>query len=168
MKDLFFNSLLINIIFYETYNELLSDEQKPSEMESNIIYKSFSKYKTIEELLYNISLWTAEYAFINIELAFIKRLIKAYPFSATIPNLYERLQLFILELDNFEQAKNNILVKINDYNTELIEHKDSKSLDASHLHISEYEKMEEEIFMYLQHYKNLKIRIFEYINGLIN
>jgi uncharacterized membrane protein YgaE (UPF0421/DUF939 family) len=137
-------------------------------MESNIVYKSFSKDKTIEELLYNISLWTSEYAFINIELAFIKRLIKAYPYSATIPNLYERLQLFILELDNFEQAKNNILVKINDYEKKLIESDETKALDPDHLYLAAYEKLAEEVFMYLKHYKNLKIRIFEYINGLIN
>lgn len=137
-------------------------------MESNIIYKSFSKDKTIEELLYNISLWTSEYAFINIELAFIKRLIKAYPFSATIPNLYERLQLFILELDNFEQAKNNILVEINNYDKKLLESEETNALDPDHLYLVEYEKLAEEVFMYMKHYKNLKIRIFEYINGLIN
>lgn len=137
-------------------------------MESNIVYKSFSKDKTIEELLYNISLWTSEYAFINIELAFIKRLIKAYPFSATIPNLYERLQLFILELDNFEQAKNNILVEINNYDKKLLASEETKSLDPDHLYLVEYEKLAEEVFMYMKHYKNLKIRIFEYINGLIN
>lgn len=137
-------------------------------MESNIVYKSFSKDKTIEELLYNISLWTSEYAFINIELAFIKRLIKAYPFSATIPNLYERLQLFILELDNFEQAKNNILVEINNYDKKLLASEETKSLDSDHLYLVEYKKLAEEVFMYMKHYKNLKIRIFEYINGLIN
>ena len=137
-------------------------------MESNIIYKSFSKDKTIEELLYNISLWTSEYAFINIELAFIKRLIKAYPFSTTIPNLYERLQLFILELDNFEQAKNNILVEINNYDKKLLESEETKALDPDHLYLVEYEKLAEEVFMYMKHYKNLKIRIFEYINGRIN
>lgn len=137
-------------------------------MESNIVYKSFSKDKTIEELLYNISLWTSEYTFINIELAFIKRLIKAYPFSATIPNLYERLQLFILELDNFDQAKNNILVEINNYDKKLLESEETKALDPDHLYLIEYEKLAEEVFMYMKHYKNLKIRIFEYINGLIN
>lgn len=137
-------------------------------MESNIIYKSFSKDKTIKELLYNISLWTSEYAFINIELAFIKSLIKAYPFSATIPNLYERLQLFILELDNFEQAKNNILVEINNYDKKLLASEETKSLVPGHLCLIEYEKLAEEVFMYMKHYKDLKIRIFEYINGLIN
>lgn len=137
-------------------------------MESNIVYKSFSKDKTIEELLYNISLWTSEYAFVNLELDFIKRLIKAYPFSSTIPNLYERLQLFILELDNFEQAKNNILVEINNYDKKLLESEETKALDVGHLYILEYEKLAEEVFMYMKHYKDLKIRIFEYINGLIN
>ncbi len=137
-------------------------------MESNIVYKSFSKDKTIEELLYNVSLWKSEYAFINIELAFIKRLIKAYPFSVTIPNLYERLQLFILELDNLEQTKNDILVQINDYDKKLTEHKDAITLNSGHLHLIEFENLAEEVFIYIKHYKNLKIRIFEYINGLIS
>ncbi len=137
-------------------------------MESNIVYKSFTKDKTIEELLYNITLWTSEYAFINLELDFIKRLIKAYPFSSTIPNLYERLQLFILELNNFEQAKNNILVKINDYDKKIRESEETNTLDPDYLYLVEYEKLAEEVFMYLKHYKKLKIQIFEYINGLMD
>ncbi|MDT8417389.1 MAG: hypothetical protein RQ864_06220 [Lutibacter sp.] len=137
-------------------------------MESNIVYKSFSKDKTTEELLYNISLWTSEYAFINLELDFIKRLIKTYPFSSTIPNLYERLQLFILELDNFEQAKNNILVKINDYDKKISESEQTNTLDNDHLYLIDYEKLGEEVFMYMKHYKKLKIQIFEYINGLMD
>lgn len=137
-------------------------------MESNLVYKSFSKDKTLEELLYNISLWTSEYAFTNLELDFIKRLIKAYPFSSTIPNLYERLQLFSLELDNFEQAKNNILIKINDYHKKIKESEETSTLEPDHLYLVEYEKLAEEIFMYMKHYKNLKIQIFEYINGLLD
>lgn len=137
-------------------------------MESNIVYKSFSKDKTIEELLYYVSLWKSKYAFINIELAFIKRLIKAYPFSVNIPNLYERLQLFSLELDNLEQTKNDILIQINDYEKKLTEGEETVMLVPGHLFLVEFEKLAEEVFMYRKIYRNLKIRIFEYINGLIN
>jgi tRNA splicing ligase len=137
-------------------------------MESGQVYKSFSRDKTIEELLYNTSLWTSEFDFIHIELAFIKRLIRAYPFSSTIPNLYERLQLFILELDNFEKEKNNIAEKINNYHLTLNENPEINTLESGHFYPLEYEKLAEEVFMYLIHYKKLKIQIFEYINGLIN
>lgn len=136
-------------------------------MEANPVYKSFSRDKTIEELLYNTSLWTSEFDFIHIELAFIKRLIKAYPFSATIPNMYERLQLFILELDNFAKEKNNIAEKIKIYNHK-IENPEIHSLKSGDFYLLEDEKLAEEVFMYLIHYKNLKIQIFEYMNGLIN
>jgi hypothetical protein len=137
-------------------------------MEAGQVYKSFSRDKTIEELLYNTSLWTSEFDFIQIELVFIKRLIKAYPFSSTIPNLYERLQLFILELDNFEKEKNNITTKINDYHLKITEKPEINTLESGHFYLVEYEKLAEEVFMYLIHYKNLKIQIFEYINGLID
>ncbi|MHB1148341.1 MAG: hypothetical protein ACYC01_12210 [Lutibacter sp.] len=137
-------------------------------MEASPVYKSFSRDGTIEELLYNTSLWTAEFDFIITEFTFIKRLIKAYPFTATIPNLYERLQLFTLELDNFEKEKNNITKKINNYRIKIIENPETDVLESGHFYLLEYEKLAEEVFMYLIHYKNLKIQIFEYMNGLIN
>ncbi|HEY9221287.1 MAG TPA: hypothetical protein VIO43_06890 [Lutibacter sp.] len=137
-------------------------------MQANPVYKSFSRDKTMEELLYNISLWTAEFDFIHGELAFIKRLIKAYPFTATIPNLYERLQLFTLELDNFEKEKNKITEKINDYRFKISETTEISVMESGHFYLLEYEKLAEEVFMYLIHYKNLKLQIFEYMNGLIN
>lgn len=136
-------------------------------MESNLIYKSFSRDKTIEELLYNTSLWTAEFAFVKIELAFIKKLIKAYPFTATIPNLYERLQLFALELDNLEKAKNNIAVNIENFDKKLSETTETLALNFDHYALVTYEKLAEEVFMYMIRYKNLKIQIFEYMNGLM-
>ena len=95
-------------------------------------------------------------------------LIKAYPFTATIPNLYERLQLFTLELDNFEKGKNNITEKINNYRIKISGNPETNVLESGHFYLLEYEKLAEEVFMYLIHYKNLKIQIFEYMNGLIN
>lgn len=136
-------------------------------METGSVYKTFSRNRTMEELLYNTSLWKAEFDFIISELTFIKRLIKAYPFTSTIPNLYERLQLFTLELDNFEKEKNILTEKINSYWLQIIKEPENIKLESSHLNLLAYENLAEEIFMYLKHYKNLKIQIFEYINGLI-
>ena len=137
-------------------------------MEASPVYKTFPREKTIDELLYNTTLWTADFNFINSELAFIKRIIKAYPFTSTIPNLYERLQLFILELDNLEKTKDNITNKIIEYNNKLTENQQISLLENGHVFLVDYEKLAEEVFMYMVHYKNLKIRIFEYINGLID
>lgn len=136
-------------------------------MEAGPVYKTFSRNRTIEELLYNTSLWTAELNFIISELTFIKRLIKAYPFTATIPNLYERLQLFTLELDNFEKERIILTEKIDSYRLQVIKEPENTELESGHLNLLAYENLAEEIFMYLKHYKNLKIQIFEYISGLI-
>lgn len=136
-------------------------------MDAGSVYKTFSRDRTIEELLYNTYLWTAELNFIISELAFIKRLIKAYPFTATIPNLYERLQLFTLELDNFEKERNILTEKIDNYRLQVIKEPENTKLESGHLNLLAYENLAEEIFMYLKHYKNLKIQIFEYMSGLI-
>jgi hypothetical protein len=41
----------------------------------------------------------------------------------------------------------------------LSEMKEVMALDGDHFHMVEYEKLAEEVFMYLIHYKNLKIKI---------
>jgi len=81
-------------------------------MKSELKYVSFSNNKSINELLYYISLWITEFEFIKIELSFLKYLIKTYPFKSKIPNLFEHLQLFILELESLEEDRNLILKKI--------------------------------------------------------
>lgn len=137
-------------------------------MEASLVYKTFSRDKTIDELLYNTSWWRFEYHFIDRELAFIKHLIKAYPFKETIPNLYERLQLFILELDNFNKEKNNIIIEIDNYETNLNANKKLKEMGNGSFHLLEYEKLAEKVFNYMKHYRDFKIRVYEYINGLMN
>lgn len=128
-------------------------------MKSELKYVSFSNNKSINELLYYISLWITEFEFIKIELSFLKYLIKTYPFKSKIPNLFEHLQLFILELESLEEDRNLILKKIHHQKKQLSNR--LKSYDLN------YENLEEEVFNYLEDYKKLKTRIYQYINGLI-
>lgn len=128
-------------------------------MKSELKFTTFSHNKSINELLYYISLWIIEFEFIKIELSFLKSLIKTYPFKSKIPNLFEHLQLFILELDDFEENRNLILKNIHHQKKQL-----NNKLKSSDLN---YENLEEEVFNYLENYKKLKTRIYQYISGLI-
>ena len=129
-------------------------------MKSKLPYTAFNHKKSLNELLFYTSLWQSELEFIKIELSFIKKLIKTYPFKSEIPNLFEHLQLFILDIDNFEENRNSILVNIHIQKNNL--KKDLKYSDF------DYDNLAEEIFNYKENYKNLKIKIYQYINGLIN
>ncbi len=128
-------------------------------MNSELKFTTFSHNKSINELLYYISLWTTEFEFIKIELSFLKHLIKTYPFKSRTPNLFEHLQLFVLDLDSLEEDRNLILKNIHHQKKQL-----NNKLKSSNLN---FEDLEEEVFNYLEGYKKLKVRIYQYISGLI-
>ena len=128
-------------------------------MKSELKYVTFSHNKSINELLYYISLWVSEFEFIKIELSFLKHFIKTYPFKSRIPNLFEHIQLFILDLESLEEDRNLILKKLHHQKKQL-----SNKLKSSNLN---FEDLEEEVFNYLEGYKKLKTRIYQYIIGLI-
>lgn len=135
-------------------------------MRPEIEYKSFNRTKSINELLYNSSLWISEFNFIKIELTFFKHFIQSYPFKSKIPNLFEHLQLFIQELDNFEKEKNNIIDKIDLYTKKLSDTTKNNNISYNNFYLVKHEKLAEEVFNYMQQYKNLKTRIFNYVNGI--
>ena len=128
-------------------------------MKSELKYVTFSHNKSVNELLYYISLWTTEFEFIKIELSFLKHLIKTYPFKSRVPNLFENIQLFILDLDSLEEDRNIILQNIRHQKKQL-----SNKIKSSNLN---FEDLEEDVFNYLEGYKKLKTRIYQYISGLI-
>jgi hypothetical protein len=130
---------------------------------SELTYRKFEHTKSINELLYNNLLWKAEFEFNEIELAFIKDLIQSGSFDSRAPNLYERLQLFTQEIELLQKSNKSILKKLLEQNNNL-----NGKLYYETFELNAYEKLAEKIFNFLKTYKNFKMRIFEYVDGIIN
>lgn len=123
-------------------------------MEADLKYATFNHDRSINELIYMTSLWQQEFEYVKVELSFIKHLLKKYPFKSKAQNMFERIQLFILDIDNFEEKRNSLYMDINQYKLQL-------------KNIVNYHNLSKEIFNYLEAFKKLKIRIYQYINSLI-
>lgn len=136
-------------------------------MKSELKYTSFNSEKSINELLFNISFWNTEFEFIKIELSFLKHLIKTYRFQVSIPNLFERLQLFILDLDNLEEDRVSIIQNLSIQKSQLKSKPKKEDLNYGNFNLNVYDDLNEEIFNYLERYKKIKLKIYQYINGLI-
>ena len=137
-------------------------------MKTEFTYEIFDREKSYEELLYTVSNWIAELKFITIELNFLIKLIKSDPFNKVVPNLYERIQLFMLELEQFNLDKNTINDKIIDLKGRISEcQKLEKSKSSDNFHLVLYENAAKIMSIYLQDYKNLKAKIFEFVTHLI-
>jgi len=129
---------------------------------SELTYKKFEHNKSINELEYDTLIWISGFEFIKTELAFLKKLIQSNSFKSRIPNLYERLQLFIQEIDLLQKNNQRILHKLTEQHNNL-----SGKLYYESFQLIAYEKLAEKIFNYTITYQNFKIRIFEYLESIL-
>lgn len=132
-------------------------------MKSMIEFKPFNRDKSIDELRYNVTRWLDEFDFVSFELPFLKRMIKAFPFKNIIPNLFEQIQLFIKEIDNFESKKNDIIEKISLHHKELDGMAECNELSCDHYFLFEHDRLAEDIHNYNSDYRALKIKIYNYL-----
>ena len=132
-------------------------------MKSMIEFKPFNRDKSIDELRYSVTRWLDEFDFVSFELPFLKRMVKAFPFKNIIPNLFEQIQLFIKDLDDFESKKNDIIIKIELHNKQLDGMTECNELSCDHYFLLEHDHLAENIHNYYSDYRALKIKIYNYL-----
>ena len=136
-------------------------------MESQLKYNAIDRKRSINELLHNCELWTADLKFIKIEISFLKMLLVTFPFKSTIPNLFEKLQLFSKDLENLESIRTTIYKSIESHNQELNKKIETTKLIYNTCYLTTHFELTEEVLDYYETYKNLKMKIYEFITGLI-
>lgn len=122
---------------------------------------------SLSKLRYEASKWFFELDFIALEIPFIKQILKSYPFQSDTPNLFERLQLYVKELETLNETRINILDKITTHRNQLNEIKSNSIFNENYLKIN-HEIIEDEFVNFLENYKHLKWQIFEYANAVID
>jgi hypothetical protein len=136
-------------------------------MNPTIPYKANDTYKSYREVFYDASLWISDFDFFKTELLFLKVLLKSNSFKSNIPNLFERLQLLIKEVDQFTE-ENNILNKkakhLSNFVGGIIK-KDVFSFNDDYL--EQYHNLAAEVFLFAQKYKNFKRGLYEFLSEII-
>ena len=136
-------------------------------MESILLYKTFNYNKSYEEVAYNSTNWISDFKFFEAELFFLKSLIRFNSFKSNTPNLFERLQLLLNEIEGYETDCENLNHKIVQYNNEMVEilKKDIFSLEDNYL--ITYYNLAEDVFAFTYKYKNFKARLYEFLIEII-
>lgn len=122
---------------------------------------------SLNKLKQEASKWYFELDFTALEIPFIKQILKSYPFQSDTPNLFERLQLYVKELETLNEIRNYILDKITSHRNQLNEIKPNSIFNENYLKIN-HEIIEEEFNSFNENYKHLKWQIFEYANAVID
>ena len=136
-------------------------------MKTETSYKTFGYGKSINEILYNTNLWADDFIFIKKELIFLKKIIQSYPYSANIPNLFEKIQLFVKDLSNLENEKGKLNHEVSTYKSDLLNEEEHHHLDHDNYYLMQYQNLAKSIFNYKKNYKILKGNIFEYLESVI-
>jgi predicted AAA+ superfamily ATPase len=135
-------------------------------MKTELVFRKFNRDSSQDELLYDILNWTNEFDFIDVELSFTEHLIKTYPFKNKILNLFERIQLFVKEIDALKEEKNVLLNLIQKHEKQLNGMIECNDLSCDDFYVVAHEKIALEIFNYTQKYRAFKVEINEYIRGI--
>ncbi len=112
-----------------------------------------------------VSQWQLELDFIALEIPFLIQILKSYPFHSQRQNLFERLQLFIQQLEALEEERILILEKISMHKMNLTMKKIG-SINSSFSTIN-HTVIDEDFTNFTLEYQQLKWEIFEYSNTIL-
>lgn len=136
-------------------------------MNPTISYKTFDTNKSYGAVIYDATIWIADLDFFKIEMLFLKTIIKSNLFKSQIPNLFERLQLLIKEVDQFIEDNDVLNKQIQLYNKSVERLLKSDVFSLEDDYIDKYHNLAEEVFLFTQKYKNFKMSLYEFITELI-
>ena len=132
-------------------------------MDPIVSYKAFQINKSYSDAVYDSSTWISGFNFTKNELFFLKTVIKSNAFKATIPNLFERLQLLLKDIDRLNEDVNLIKQKIEKYKYNVTETINRDVFSFSEEYFEGYQSLKKEIFEFDQNYKNFKMRLYEFL-----
>lgn len=136
-------------------------------MDSIISYKAFEIDKSYSDVIHDSSIWISDFNFIENELNFLKVIIKSNSFKSTIPNLFERLQLLLKDIDRLNDNGKTIINKIEIFMLKVTETLKSDVFSFGEEYLETYKSLAIEIFEFNQNYKNFKRHLYEFLIEII-
>ena len=136
-------------------------------MDSTVSYKAFEINKSYRDIINDSIIWISDFNFINKELLFLKAIVKSNSFKSSIPNLFERLQLLIKDIDLLVENNNVIKEKVEKYKLKVTNILNSNVFSFGEDLLENYEDIEKEIFEFNKKYKNFKAYLYEFLIEII-
>jgi hypothetical protein len=136
-------------------------------MDAIISYKAFDIEKSYNNVIHDSLIWISEFNFVNNELFFLKTIIKSTSFKSTIPNLFERLQFLLKDIDRLNENSEIIKVKVEKYKYKVTKTLNSDVFSFSEDYFEAYQNIIKEIFDFEQKYKNFKTHLYEFLIEII-
>lgn len=132
-------------------------------MDSILSYKAFEINKSYTDVIFDTSNWISAFNFTKEELYFLRAIIKSNLFKSTTPNLFERLQLLLKDIDVFKLNTDFIISKVEQFKQEATETLKSDVFSLEKTEIETYESLTKEILEFNHNYQNFKAHLYEFL-----
>lgn len=121
----------------------------------------------MEELHRHTQYLKSSLQFMGDEILFLERLLNAYVFEPTTPNLFERLQDYRQRLEKMKSARNEVYKRITKHEKELGGILDCRDSSCDLTYYQEHEKTKASTVSCSEDFQNLKAEIFNYAGGIL-
>lgn len=105
--------------------------------------------------------------FMGDEILFLDRLLNAYVFEPTTPNLFERLQDYRQRLEKMKSARKEVHKRITKHEKELVGILDCRDSLCDLTYYQEHEKIKVVTVSCNEDFQNLKAEILNYAGGIL-
>lgn len=125
--------------------------------------RSFSaNEKEIDRLLKENSRWKERLSYFNEEINFLNQYLGADIFQKNVLNLYERLQLFYDELQNFKQENLELIREVHNHRYDIEGILECEDIGCEVFYHNEHLKLEQRILDFAQNFRKFKLEIFSF------
>ena len=125
--------------------------------------RSFSaNEKEIDRLLKEYSRWKERLAYFSEEINFLNQYLGADIFQKNILNLYERLQIFYDELQNFKRENLELVRELHNHRYDIEGILECEDISCEVFYHKQHLKLEQRILDFAQKFRKFKLEIFSF------
>ncbi|MGI0106241.1 hypothetical protein [Salinimicrobium sp. WS361] len=130
--------------------------------------KTFSaNEKEIERLLKENRRWKERLTFFKGEITFLNLYLSAEIFQKDVPNLYERLQLFYDDLQNFKLECLDLTTEVHNHRYDIEGILECEDISCEVFYHQEHLKLKQKVLDFAKKFRKFKSEIYSYTGPLL-
>lgn len=123
--------------------------------------------KTREKNFSDISKWEGSFMFVTEEMQFLEKILSTDIFVSNIPNLYERLQQFLKNLQDFEKEKKELEKEVEKHKSDLSDQLELNEEQKISAIKESHAQLKKKIKAFRNKYSGLKLEIFNFTGNIL-
>lgn len=130
--------------------------------------KKFSaNEKEIAQLLKENEDWKTRLSYSTEEIHFLEKFLDADIFQKNILNLYEKLQFYTSQLENFKSDNLDLNRDVHNNRYDIEGMLECEDIGCEIFYHEEHLKLEQRVMDFLKHFSQFKLEVFSYTAGLL-